>query len=328
MSEAVYPWLKPYWRQLTDYLKLQHIPQGLLITGKARLGKRRLAEAFAASLLCESRKPDFFACGQCHSCRLREAGTHPDYVVLEPEQPGKDIGIDVIRNLLNVLSLKPQFEGQRVVLIDAADHLNRHAANAFLKGLEEPGDRTTYILVTDQPARLPLTIRSRCQQLAVTALDESVVQSWLEQQQIQRPETLMLLANGSPLKAKDYAEKDYLNLAGQFFADWRRLLLQPDQSNVVAMVESWLKQPVEVEILLEWLCLWVAQSIKLLAGAAPQSEFDHSLQEFKAKLNLMTLSRYYQTLLTSRRLITTQVNTQLLLEQILIEWSQMSNTHG
>ncbi len=328
MTEALYPWLKPYWRKLADYLEQDHIPQAVLISGKAWLGKRQLAEAFAASLLCESRTQEMMACGQCHACRLRQAGTHPDFLTVEPEKKGKDIGIDVIRSLLNALSLKPQFERQRVVLMDAVEQLNRAAANAFLKGLEEPGERTTFLLVSEQPARLPLTIRSRCQLFPVTTLETAVIQDWLQQRQIQQAETLMLLANGSPLKTVEYAEKGYLNLAQQFFADWQRVLLQPRQANVVSMVENWLKQPVEVETLLEWLCLWVAHLIKLSAGAASLTEFDQRLQEFKAGLDLSELSRYYQSLLNARQLLATQVNTQLLLEQVLIEWSQMSNTHG
>jgi DNA polymerase-3 subunit delta' len=328
MTEALYPWLQPYWRNLSDYLKLDHIPQALLITGKARLGKRQLAEAFAASLLCESVSEDMTACRQCHACHLWQSATHPDYLVVEPEKKGKDIGVDVIRGLLRRLSLKPQFEGRRVVLIDAAEYLNRAAANAFLKGLEEPGDRTTYILVTDQPSRLPLTIRSRCQLLSVTAVKSDVIHQWLQQQQIHKPDTLLMLANGSPLKAVEYAEKDYLKLAEQFFVDWLALLNQSQRVNVVSMVEGWLKQPVELEILMEWLCLWVAQLIKLLSGALPQSEFEYRLQEIKAQLNLAILSRYYQTLLNTRQLLATQLNNQLLLEKILIEWSQMSNAHG
>ncbi len=328
MTESLYPWLRPYWRKLAGYLELDHIPQGLLITGKARLGKRQLAEAFAASLLCESRTREMMACGKCHGCRLRQAGTHPDYLLAAPEKPGKDIGVDVIRSLLASLSLKPQFEGRRVVLMDAAEQLNRAAANAFLKGLEEPGESTTYLLVSEQPARLPLTIRSRCQLFPVTALETAVIQEWLQQQQIQHAETLMMLANGSPLKTVEYAQKDYLNLAQQFFADWRSVRLQPRQANIVSMVENWLKQPVEVETLLEWLCLWVAHLIKLLAGASSHSEFDQRLQELKAGLDLSTLSRYYQSLINARRLLSTQLNTQLLLEQVLIEWSQMSNAHG
>ncbi len=328
MAESLYPWLRPYWRKLAGYLELDHIPQAVLISGKARLGKRQLAEAFAASLLCEAETREMMACGQCHACRLRQAGTHPDYLKVAPEKKGKDIGVDVIRGLLGTLSLKPQFEGRRVVLMDAAEQLNRQAANAFLKGLEEPGERTTFLLISEQPARLPLTIRSRCQLFPVTALATAVIQDWLQQQQIQQPETLLMLANGSPLKTVEYAEKGYLNLAQQFFADWRSLLLQPRQSTVVSVVENWLKQPVEVETLLEWLCLWVAHLIKLRAGAPARTEFDQRLQEFKAGLDLSKLSRYYQSLINARQLLATQLNTQLLLEHVLTEWSQMSNAHG
>ncbi len=327
-EQSLYPWLLPSWRKLTHYLELERIPQALLITGKAATGKRQLAEKFAASLLCESRSYDFNACGQCHACQLRQAQTHPDFIFLEPEQAGKDISIAAIRNLLSTLSLKPQFDGHRVILIDPADQLNRAAANAFLKGLEEPGERTTFLLVSDKPSKLPLTIRSRCQPVPVAALDDAVIQEWMRRQQIDQPEQLLALANGSPLKAALFAEKDYVKLSEQFFNDWQNLLLQPERVNVVKMVEHWLKQPVDSETLLEWLCIWLAQLVKLWAGASPQTGFGQRLQELKAELNLLELNRYYQSVLNARQLLSTQINTQLLLEQVLIEWSQMSNKHG
>ncbi len=323
MVEPVYPWLTPYWQTLEHYLRQQRIPQAVLIAGRAGIGKRQLAECFAASLLCERLSDEWLACGHCHACVLRQASTHPDFIVLEPES-GKGLGIDSVRGLLAKMALKPQFEGQRVILIDAADKLNPAAANAFLKGLEEPGERTTIILVTDKPARLPMTIRSRCQQIQITQLDQVQIQTWLAQHQVMQADALLALANGSPLRALDYHEKNYLALAGQVFDEWLSLRRGRGQVNVVKIAENWLKHPVEPAILLDWMCLWLVRLLKLFYGEGS----DPALQEIKSQLELAQLCRYYQSVLEGRQLLLTQSNQQLLLEKLLIEWSQLGVKHG
>jgi len=327
MAEPIYPWLTPYWQTLEHYLRQQRIPQAVLITGRAGIGKRQLAECFAASVLCERPSEAWLACGHCHACVLRRAGTHPDFIVLEPEA-GKGLGIDSVRDLLARMALKPQFEGQRMILIDAADTLNPAAANAFLKGLEEPGERTTIIMVTDKPARLPITIRSRCQHIQITELDQAQIQTWLAQYQVTQVDALLALANGSPLRALDYHEKNYLALAEQLFDEWLSLRCERGHVNVVKIAENWLKQPVDAAILLDWMCLWLVRLLKLFYGEKVQTGFDSALQEIKSQLELAQLCRYYQSVLEGRQLVLTQSNQQLLLEKLLIEWSQLGVKHG
>ena len=161
-ESSLYPWLQSYSNRLLDYIRQNKIPQALLLTGNNGLGKRKLAEYYASILLCENLGDNLEACGECQSCKLIASATHPDFLMIEPEEPGKAIGINVIRGLITRLSLKPQFNGQRIIIIDAADHLNNAAANAFLKCLEEPNERTSFVLIAEKPSLLPITIRSRC----------------------------------------------------------------------------------------------------------------------------------------------------------------------
>jgi len=104
MGNAIYPWLEPYRQHLTAYIKQERIPQALLISGVAGLGKQQLATNFAQSLMCLNRQEQTF-CGQCTSCKLFSANTHPDFILLEPEEPGKAIVVNSIRKLISKLVL-------------------------------------------------------------------------------------------------------------------------------------------------------------------------------------------------------------------------------
>lgn len=115
------PWQQQNWAQLHHYIIQQRIPQALLITGKKGYGKQQLARQFAHSLLCGHLDNDGLACGNCTSCLLFAAGTHPDFIAIQPEETGKPITVDQIRTLITRISLKPQFEKSRIVLVNPAD---------------------------------------------------------------------------------------------------------------------------------------------------------------------------------------------------------------
>lgn len=108
------------------------------------------------------------SCDECESCLKMDAGTHPDLLVVSPEE--RQIRIEEIRLIDEVLSLKP-FEGRRkTVIVDNAETMNISAANAFLKILEEPPGESVIILVSSRPELLPGTIRSRCARINFSPL--------------------------------------------------------------------------------------------------------------------------------------------------------------
>ena len=167
------PWQEAPYRRAESALQGGRLAHALLLVGAAGLGKRAVAGALAARLLCQAPVDDH-ACGRCRGCTLRIAGTHPDLrrIGLELRDDGKprtEIVIDQIRALAEALSMTPQFGGASVVLLDPADAMNTSAANALLKTLEEPQPGRYLLLVSDRPAQLPATIRSRCQRLEFAA---------------------------------------------------------------------------------------------------------------------------------------------------------------
>lgn len=329
MNEPLYPWLQPHWQQLWAYAEQQRIPQALIFSGHSGLGKEALALAFAHSLLCLS-PHNGLACRMCHACDLLEAGNHPDLLFLQPEETGKQIGIDAVRRLLSQLALKPQYQRQRMVLIQPADAMNTAAANAFLKCLEEPTERTSFILLTSHANRLPATIRSRCQHLHFLPPISELATNWLKQQGVnQSPEVLLAMAQGSPILALEYARQGIEKLRGQIFEDWLSVIKTPAQ--LIDVAENWQKSSsVSLETQLSWIASWIADLIKLSHGAEQASlqnpDLSNRLKAHVKQINVQSLHKHFDHVNTSRQQLQTTLNKQLLLEKLLMEWSKIN--HG
>ncbi|MDD1612753.1 MAG: DNA polymerase III subunit delta' [Methylococcaceae bacterium] len=320
------PWQQAEWRQLCGYISQQRIPQALLITGNKGLGKRELAERFAAALLCHAPITDGETCGHCHGCKLFAAGNHPDLLIVGPDEPGKAIGINLIRELILDTQLKPQYDAYRVVIIDPADQLNRPAANAFLKCLEEPTERTVIILITPKPARLPITITSRCQRLTVNPPDRATVVKWLQAQSIADSEALASLAQNAPFAALHYANEHALATRNDCLKAW--LDIARHRASPIVIAEDWQKLP--LPSLLSWLTSWLADLIKCKFRTKDnplhESMLPVPLQELSGQLDLKGLYHLYDLLLAARERLDTQINKQMMLEEILIHWSELNRS--
>jgi DNA polymerase-3 subunit delta' len=172
------------------------LPHGLIFAGPAGVGKATTTRTLAGLFLCENPGGDV-ACGRCDSCRVHDAGNHPDYHVITKEliryhdKTGKSKGIDLSINVIRPELIEPA--GRKAVMgrgkvfvIEQADLMNPQAQNALLKTLEEPAGRTLIVLLTDQPGALLATIQSRCQTIRFAALPEEVVRRELEGRGIDR----------------------------------------------------------------------------------------------------------------------------------------------
>lgn len=129
-----------------------------LFTGPPGSGRSIAARTFAAALQCTVDA----GCGECSGCRTALAGTHADVRVITPE--GLSIGVKEMRALVQAAARKPATGHWRVVVIEDADRLTEGASNALLKAVEEPPERTVFLLCapSDHPEDVLVTIRSRC----------------------------------------------------------------------------------------------------------------------------------------------------------------------
>ncbi|NUT99774.1 MAG: DNA polymerase III subunit delta' [Saccharothrix sp.] len=132
-----------------------------LFTGPPGSGRSGAARAFAAALQCTA-VDDRPGCGECSGCHTTLAGTHADVRVVAPE--GLSISVAEMRSLVQVSARRPTSGRWQVVIIADADRLTEGASNALLKAVEEPPERTVFLLCapSDHPDDVSVTIRSRC----------------------------------------------------------------------------------------------------------------------------------------------------------------------
>lgn len=239
----MFTWNESIWNLLRS--QVDRLPHAVLIRGPAGVGKLALAEQLATRLLCEAPTADGDACGRCDGCRWVASGNHPDLRRIEPEavaaqrsdaedaapgieggvrgvrgaKPSLEIKIDQVRGLSDFLYLGSHRGRRRVALVHPAEAMNVHAANALLKGLEEPPPGAMFILVSHQSARLLSTIRSRCVVVAVPRPEERAALAWLEGQgESGAAARWLAFAGGSPRSAYDYATGERGTLTAPFIA--------------------------------------------------------------------------------------------------------------
>jgi len=175
VSLATWPIFGHHWAvDLLDRgLRAGRLPHALLLAGPAQVGKRTLAMALAAALICQAGdKP----CGQCRSCRLIAQGVHPDVrlVAADDSERGRDgvLKIDQIRDLQREAALAPMEAPRKIFILRELERANLPAANALLKTLEEPPAKVMLLLTSARPHALLPTIISRCQVLPLRALSQ------------------------------------------------------------------------------------------------------------------------------------------------------------
>jgi DNA polymerase-3 subunit delta' len=198
------PWHREAWEGFHQHLHNGQISHAFLISAEAQSGKRLFATMLAQWLLCET-PTQHRACGKCGACLLSAAGSNPDFVIVQPEEKSKIIKIDQIRELKQFIETSSHSFGKRIILLDSAENLNINAANAMLKGLEEPPADVIFLLLSDRPKSVLATISSRCRALKLPKPTAAQSLQWLATQAPETPseelEFALDYAQGRPLQA-------------------------------------------------------------------------------------------------------------------------------
>jgi len=165
--------------ELTHIIQTKKIPNALLFCGNENTGRKEAAFLFAKG--CNCLTGSIPACDQCTSCRKIAAQSHPDMLTISLLKGKKIISISQIRELGLAISSKPNEARFRMVLILSADQMNVQAQNALLKMLEEPPERTFFILIAGTTSTLLPTIMSRCRKIRFKPLTDKFIGQYLEQ---------------------------------------------------------------------------------------------------------------------------------------------------
>jgi DNA polymerase-3 subunit delta' len=143
-----------------------------LFTGPPGSGRSNAAVAFAAALQCEHE-----GCGSCHECNTVLKGSHADVTLVRTEK--LSIGVDEVRDLVRRSALAPVGRRWQIMIVEDADRLTEQACNALLKAIEEPTDRTVWILCTPTVEDVLPTVRSRSRLVSLTTPTPSDVADFL-----------------------------------------------------------------------------------------------------------------------------------------------------
>jgi len=160
-------------KNLAESLARGHISHFYLISGPKGSGKHTLAKLLAEAILCEGiRKP----CGSCVHCRKMRSSNHPDFITVEdPEH--KNVAVKIVRQIREDMFVRPNEANHKIYLFP--QELGIEGQNALLKILEEPPSYGVFLLLTDNPDKLLPTVRSRCTELKLQALEEKTIRNQL-----------------------------------------------------------------------------------------------------------------------------------------------------
>jgi DNA polymerase-3 subunit delta' len=224
------PWLSGALKQALG----MHQAHALLLHGPQGVGQFELAVTLAQSWLCDaapnSAKP-VQACGKCASCKLAQARSHPDLLVVLPEalreslgwlsdanepgavekagkaKPSKEIKVDSVRAVVAFSQTTSARGRGKAVVVHPAERMNAIAANTLLKTLEEPPGDTRFLLSSAAADALLPTVRSRCQSLPLGLPDRTLALGWLQANGVARGDVLLAGAGGQPQQALEWSQQ-------------------------------------------------------------------------------------------------------------------------
>jgi DNA polymerase-3 subunit delta' len=331
---TIHPWNQELWQHLT--LEPERSNHALLFNGDAGLGKKDLAIGLAHFVMTETHS---------QSASLFSAGSHPDLHVIMPEAQIQDnlvgsfarryveahsgknlkktITIDQIRKLSAALVTHPHIASTRVIVIYAAETMNRSAANALLKSLEEPPQNTLFLIVSDEISKLAKTIRSRCSLVNFKAPDFDSARSWIALQGVLPEDEIdnhLAMANNHPLRAIDLYDSNYLQSLKSVFTDVNGLWTQRAEATQVAKNWQTIGAAVSVDILQKL-------STDLLRASLsdnPKTVFfpvqRNWIMSTSQKLSRQKLLDVIDELIYAKKMLATTVDAQLVLESLSIKF--------
>ena len=312
----------------------ERLPHALLLRGTQGIGKLAFAEALARALLCEKPAPDGSACGRCASCGWMGQGSHPDFRRLEPdsllaerddaergsekkEKASTQIPVEQARALAGFINVSSHRGGSKVILIHPAEALNVSAANALLKGLEEPPSRTYFLLVAHRWNQLLPTIRSRCQNLALPQPSTAEGRAWLKEQGLSDPELALAQAGNAPLLALKFDEEYWSQRA-----DFLKSVARP---NFDALGVAERLRDVAPALVVGWLQKWTFDIVSHKATGALRynPDFSAAVAAIAGRIDPIEAVRFQRHVVRLQRIVFHPLNARLFFEQLMLTYAAL-----
>lgn len=308
---APYTWQQDAWEILMRGAAADRLHHAYLIVGRAGVGKQDFARHLSHALLC-AEAVENAPCGKCQRCALFAAGTHPDLTFLDWVDKARVISVEQIRKLTEQLTLTTTYGPNRIAVINRAHTMTNAAANSLLKTLEEPGAGCVLLLLADNDAHLPVTIRSRCQRVALPLPGQDVAVEWLREQKVPNPEIALEFAHGAPLTAQERSSEVDLGAISDVktrFNDYLTGDFEP--SELAGMTAAVLGTRDALTLFMQW----TTEHIKNVEFSSSSGRSNSNRQTSERQF----LSRAFERFQRSLRLDNASLKTQTVLEGVLAD---------
>jgi DNA polymerase-3 subunit delta' len=313
------PWHEDAAAQLRKAWAANRLSHALLLQGAEGLGKQTLAAWLACAVLCDkSTGSTLNCCGECPGCKLFAAGSHPDLVLVAPEEDKQQISIDQVRAATERLTKTSYRQGYKVAIVTPAHLMTPNAANSVLKTLEEPSPRSLLVLITSQASMLLPTVRSRCQKVTISRPSREQASGWLREKSGRAIEPALLeFAGDAPLRALAYADGRFDTLNEHMQKSLGALLA--GQADVTQVAAEWEKDALVDR--LTWLDLWLSSLARgALAGSADLVTFPGRSTHLPSPSRPLNISGVYSMVDRARALKMQLARTALQRELAVESW--------
>ncbi|RSK25465.1 DNA polymerase III subunit delta' [Bacillus sp. HMF5848] len=310
---------------LANAVVRDRVAHAYIFEGTKGTGKKAASLLFAKSLLCIERT-SYLPCNQCRNCKRIESGNHPDVHYVEPD--GNSIKKE------QILSLKEEFtktgleSNKKIYIVEHVDRMTARAANSLLKFLEEPvGKETVAILLTEQTHRLLDTIVSRCQMIAFTPLaPEILARKLVSEGTSESSARLAAQLTNSIEEARELCSDEWFAQARQLVLQLDEMLRNSDKANqlFVFIPSEWMPHFSDKQrmlIGLDLLLLIYRDLLYIQLGNLDQVVYIDLLETRKSialKVSQKRLTKQMTVVLETKGRLTTNVNLQLLMEQLVL----------
>lgn len=251
--------IKDHFQKAISNKKISH---AYILSGESGMGHKLLAEAFALTLLCESGRT--VPCLTCHSCKQVLSGNHPDLIYVIHEKPAS-IGVDDIRKQINdTIMIRPYSSQYKIYIVDEAEKMTIQAQNALLKTIEEPPSYVIIILLTTNQNTFLPTILSRCIQLKLKPLKDSIIRDYLINK-LSVPETkadiYAAFARGNMGRAVKIAQSEEFKHMYEELIDVLRNIRDMDISMLLGFIKKMKEDNLDLIECLDFMQIWYRDAL-------------------------------------------------------------------
>jgi DNA polymerase-3 subunit delta' len=301
----------------------QKISHAYILSGEEGMGRKSLANAFALTLLCEREMVE--PCMECPACKQVLSGSHPDLIYVTHEKPAS-IGVDDIRKQINdTIQVRPYSSTHKIYIVDEAEKMTQQAQNALLKTIEEPPEYAIIMLLTTNTEAFLPTILSRCVQMKLKPLRDSVVKDYLKDRlgvSEMDAEVYAAFARGNLGKAITIASSESFKELHREILKLLKGIREMDISQILDWIKMLKDEEYDIYECLDFIQMWyrdillykVTNDINLLIF----KDEDRAIREISSKSSYEGLEKVLEAVDQARVRMDANVNMELAVELLLL----------